>query len=146
MGMAGGWLKRAHEDPRPVVSLSPAMTVEEHSETSIHGAREYYTLMAEAVAALDPNTEDARRRLYERARAALLTEFRSAEPSDMIAPQMLLELAIGEVEAGAQRDPHAPLVASPSTQPACEPERAGQSRGSFRHAPSRRSAFQPFRT
>ena len=95
IGMAIGWLKLAHDGPRPLVVLSVPMTVE---------ADDYYTLMAEAIAALDPNTGDARRRLYERARAALLTELRSADPSDIMAAQMLLELAIGEVEAGAQRD------------------------------------------
>jgi hypothetical protein len=66
--------------------------------------------MANAVDALDPNTGDARSRLYERARTAPLTEMRSAYPaqhaSDIMAAQMFLELAIGEVEADAQRDLH----------------------------------------
>jgi hypothetical protein len=103
VGMAIGWLKLAHDGPRPLVKLNAPMTVEED---------DYYTLMAQAIAALDPNTGDARRRLYERARAALLTELRSADPSDIMAAQMLLELAIGEVEAGAQGDQYcAPLEA-----------------------------------
>jgi len=87
--------------------------------------------MAKAVGALDPNTGDARSRLYERARAALLTELRSAYPaldlSDIMAAQMLLELGIGEVEADAQRDQHSrqtiddPSTASPrGTKPARE--------------------------
>ena len=107
-GMAIGWLKFAHDGPQPLVKLSAPMTVEED---------DYYTLMAQ----VDPNTGDARRRLYERARAALLTELRSADPSDIMAAQMLLELAIGEVEAGAQRDQYcAPSTASPPTVPARE--------------------------
>jgi hypothetical protein len=111
-GMAIGWLKFAHDGPQPLVKLSAPMTVEED---------DYYTLMAQAIAALDPNTGDARRRLYERARAALLTELRNADPSDIMAAQMLLELAIGEVEAGAQRDQYcAPSTASPPTVPARE--------------------------
>jgi hypothetical protein len=76
--------------------------------------------MTKAVDALHPHTGDARRRLYERARAILLTELRSAAPSDIMAAQMLLELAIGEVEAG-QSDQQAPSMASPRTQPAHEP-------------------------
>jgi hypothetical protein len=67
--------------------------------------------MAKAVGALDSNTGDARRLLYERARAALLAELLGADPaphpSDIMAAQMLLELAIGEVEADAQRDQRA---------------------------------------
>jgi hypothetical protein len=68
----------------------------------------YYSIIAKAVRALDRNSGDARRRLYERARAALLAKMRSADPaldlSDILAAQMSLELAIGEVEADAQRD------------------------------------------
>jgi hypothetical protein len=86
-------------------------------------------MIAKAVAALHPNTGDARRRLYERARTALLTELRSADPSDIMAAQMLLELAIGEVEADAQRDQRArqtmdaPSTAwPPDTEPGREPE------------------------
>ena len=123
MGMAIGWLKLAQEGPRPLVSLSPPVTVEEAPpETFLPRAGDYYTLMAEAIAALDPNTSDARRRLYERARAVLLTELRSADPSDIMAAQMLLELAIGEVEADAQGD----QTASPRTNPAYEPNMRGK--------------------
>jgi len=81
--------------------------------------------MAKAVGALEPKTGNARRRLYERARTALVTELRSADPSDIMAAQMLLELAIGEVEADAERDQrarqtmHAPSTAWP---PSREPE------------------------
>jgi hypothetical protein len=133
MGMAIGWLKLAQEGPRPLVNLSPPVTVEEeHSEMFLPRAGDYYTLMAEAIAALDPNSSDARRRLYERARAVLLTELRSADPSDIMAAQMLLELAIGEIEADTQCDQHsrrtinAPSMASPCTYPAREPNMRGK--------------------
>jgi hypothetical protein len=85
--------------------------------------------MAKAVGALHPNTGDARRRLYERARTALFTELRRADPSDIMAAQMLLELAIGEVEADAQRDERArqamdapSMTWPPDTEPGREPE------------------------
>jgi hypothetical protein len=69
---------------------------------------DYYSIIAKAVSTLDPNTEGARRRLYERARSAVVAEMHRAEPaldrSDIMAAQMSLELAIGEVEAEAQRE------------------------------------------
>jgi hypothetical protein len=69
---------------------------------------DYRSIIAKAVSTLDPNTEEARRRLYERARSAVMAEMRKAEPaldqSDIMAAQMSLELAIGEVEADAQRE------------------------------------------
>jgi hypothetical protein len=101
--------------------------------TFVPGMGDYYTMMAKVVGALDPNTGNARRLLYERARAALLAELRGADPaldpSDIMAAQMLLELAIGEVEADAQRDQRAlqamdaPATAwPPDTEPGREPE------------------------
>jgi hypothetical protein len=69
---------------------------------------DYQSIIAKAVSTLDPNTEEARRRLYERARSAVIAEMHRAEPpldrSDIMAAQMSLELAIGEVEADAQRE------------------------------------------
>ena len=142
MGMAIGWLKLANGTSLP--TSSPGLTEDgnERDEedrrfeafsgvagcpTSVPGMDDYYTIIAKAVSTLHPNTGDTRRRLYERARAALLTELRSADHSDIMAAQMLLELAIGEVEADAQRDQHsrrtinAPSMASPRTQPVHEP-------------------------
>ena len=69
---------------------------------------DYQSIIAKAVSTLDPNTDEARRRLYERARSALISEMYKPEPaldrSDIMAAQMSLELAIGEVEADAQRE------------------------------------------
>lgn len=68
---------------------------------------DYYSIIARAVATLDPNTGEARRRLYERARGALGGETRSAglplDKSDILAAQMSLEEAIARVETEALR-------------------------------------------
>jgi hypothetical protein len=68
---------------------------------------DYYTIIAKAVEALDPNTGEARRRLYERARGALGGATQSAElslaKSDILSAQMSLEEAIARVETEALR-------------------------------------------
>ncbi len=67
---------------------------------------DYYSIVARAVGALDPNTGDARRRLYERARRALVAEMTSAalalDPSDINAARNSLEEAIAQVEYDAR--------------------------------------------
>jgi hypothetical protein len=72
---------------------------------------DYYSIIAKAVSTLDPNTREARRRLYGRARAALLAEIRRAYPpldqSDIMATRKSLEEAIGKVETQAQREQRA---------------------------------------
>jgi hypothetical protein len=69
---------------------------------------DYYSIIAKAVRTLDPNTGDTRRRLYERARGALLAEMSSAalglDKSDILAAQRSLEEAIRRVEGELQRD------------------------------------------
>jgi hypothetical protein len=73
-----------------------------------HGMADYYTIIAKAVGGLDPNTGAARRRLYDRARVALVAEMRSARnalhESDILAAQRSLEEAIGKIEADAEPD------------------------------------------
>jgi hypothetical protein len=73
---------------------------------------EYYSLVARAVGALDPSAVEARREVYERARAALLSEVQKLVPawdrSEIMAEQLLLELAIGAVEAERQSSRSAP--------------------------------------
>ncbi len=70
---------------------------------------DYYPLIARAVAGLERNTGDARRSLYERARAALLAQLRSVSPglseSDITRERLALEEAIRKVEAEAARQP-----------------------------------------
>jgi hypothetical protein len=144
MGMAMGWLKLANGNPRPTSSPGLINNRNERDAedlrfdafsgiaeypTFVPGTGDYYTIMAKAVGALEPNTGNARRRLYERARTALVTELRSADPSDIMAAQMLLELAIGEVEADEERYQRArqtmdaPSTAwPPDTEPSREPE------------------------
>jgi hypothetical protein len=70
---------------------------------------DYYPLIARAVAGLENNTGDARRVLYERARAALLGQLRGVSPaldeSDVTRERLALEEAIRKVEADAARKP-----------------------------------------
>jgi hypothetical protein len=58
---------------------------------------DFYSVVAGGVGTLDQNTRDAPRRLYERARTALLSKMHTAEPpisrSAIMAAQMCLEAA-----------------------------------------------------
>jgi hypothetical protein len=82
---------------------------------------DYYTIIAKAVAALDPNTGEARRRIYERARGALSGETRSAglplNKSDILSAQMSLEEAIARVEIEALRAEEARAAAQSAPRP-----------------------------
>jgi hypothetical protein len=75
---------------------------------------DYHSVIDKAVSALDLNTEKARRRLYERARAALRSEMHGAYPpfhrSEIAAAEMSLEMAIEAVEAEAVRRQKANLA------------------------------------
>jgi hypothetical protein len=66
---------------------------------------DYYSILAKAVRSLDPNAPAARRRLYDRARSALLSEMQKAYPpiprSEIVVAQVALDTAIGQVEADA---------------------------------------------
>jgi hypothetical protein len=69
-----------------------------------------YAILAKAIDGLDPNTKEARRRLYERARAALVAETRVVHQPEADFLEVLgsLEEAIqrleAEAEAEAERD------------------------------------------
>jgi hypothetical protein len=114
---------------------------------------DYYSIIAKAVEALDPNTGEARRRLYERARGALSGETRSAglplNRSDILSAQMSLEEAIARVETEALRAEEAraaleraprPVAHVPPVTPAPKDERSALTRlwsqmfGGGRHA------------
>ena len=75
---------------------------------------DYHSIIDKAVSALDLNTEKARRRLYERARAALRSKLHSAYPpfhrSEIAAEETSLEMAIEAVEAKAVRGQSAKLA------------------------------------
>ena len=66
---------------------------------------DYHPLISRAVAGLDGNTGENRRVLYERARAALVTQLRNVDPpldeSDITRERLALEEAIRKVEAEA---------------------------------------------
>jgi hypothetical protein len=104
---------------------------------------DYHSTIAKAVSALDLNTEKARRRLYERARAALRSKMHSAYPpfhrSEIAAAEMSLEMAIEAVEAEAVREQNAklatlaasPLRASVSVTPIPSANEKGEVRHSL---------------
>src|SRR5580698_8700282 len=68
---------------------------------------DYHPLISRAVDGLGSNTGEARRALHERARAALVAQFRAVEPalseSDITKERLALEEAIRKVEAEAAR-------------------------------------------
>jgi hypothetical protein len=100
---------------------------------------DYYPLIARAVAGLDKNTGDARRALYERARAALVAQLRGVTPaldeSDVTRERLALEEAIRKVEGESARQstsrsdaalrvkaPEFPRWTEPEPEPGPEPE------------------------
>src|SRR5215475_11932727 len=67
---------------------------------------DYYPLIARAVAGLDPSAPgEARRALYERARAALIAQLRGVQPplseSEITRERLSLEEAVRKVESEA---------------------------------------------
>jgi membrane fusion protein, hemolysin D len=74
----------------------------------------YYPLIDKAVAALDPNTGEARQELYERTRSAFIRHSRNRNPPlskpELICERLALEEAIQRVEANRSRGqpPQAP--------------------------------------
>ena len=67
---------------------------------------DYYPLIARAVAGLDKNTGDARRALYERARASLVSQLRgdvvlignAYSPGGAPVQRLVARLSVGEVD------------------------------------------------
>src|SRR5580700_7214512 len=82
---------------------------------------DYYPLIARAVAGLDPNAPgEARRALYERARAALIAQLRGVQPplseSEITRERLSLEEAVRKVESeAAQRARDASRAAAGGT-------------------------------
>ena len=68
---------------------------------------DYYPLISRAVAALDKNSGENRRAIYERARTALLAQLRGVTPalaeSDITRERLALEESIRKVEAESAR-------------------------------------------
>ncbi|HXX04660.1 MAG TPA: hypothetical protein VEJ37_10025 [Xanthobacteraceae bacterium] len=86
---------------------------------------DYLPLISRAVEGLDKGTGEARRALYERARAALVSQLRAVEPalseSEITRERLALEDAIRKVEAEAARksraEPRVPRPAAPAVPP-----------------------------
>jgi hypothetical protein len=61
---------------------------------------DHHSILAKAVSALDPNTAKARRRLYDRARSAMVTKIERAVPpfddADVAATKIAFESAVRE--------------------------------------------------
>jgi hypothetical protein len=78
---------------------------------------DYHPLIARAVEGLDNSTGEARRSLYERARAALVSQLRSIEPAlseaDITRERLALEDAIRKVEAESVRKARTDRTAPP---------------------------------
>ena len=68
---------------------------------------DYYPLISRAVGALEKNSGDNRRAIYDRARAALLAQLRGVMPpldeSDITRERLALEESIRKVEAESAR-------------------------------------------
>jgi hypothetical protein len=81
---------------------------------------DYYPLVARAVAALEENTAEARRAVYERARSVLRAHLRDHQPtlppSERMDEMLALENAIRKAEIEAILPP-----AAPDQQPAAKP-------------------------
>jgi hypothetical protein len=96
---------------------------------------DYYSIIAKAVAALDPNTGEARRRIYERARGALSGETASAglplNKSDILSAQMSLEEAIARVETEALRGAEEVRAAAQRAPRPVTPAAPGDRRGAL---------------
>ncbi|MBY0532727.1 MAG: hypothetical protein K2P86_12230 [Xanthobacteraceae bacterium] len=73
---------------------------------------DYRPLLARAIAALDPNTGEARRAVYDRARTALVNQLRGMNPplaeAEITRQRLSLEEAIRKVEGEATAAPVAP--------------------------------------
>lgn len=94
---------------------------------------DYHPLIARAVEGLAKNTGEARRTLYERARAALVAQLRGVEPalseSDITKERLALEEAIRKVEAEAARKALAEPRATARTEPRPAPAAAAPEAG-----------------
>src|SRR6201981_2232796 len=91
---------------------------------------DYYPLIARAIAGLDPSAPgESRRALYERARAALISQLRSVQPplseSEITRERLSLEEAVRKVESeAAQRARDASRAGNPDRARAGDASRA----------------------
>jgi hypothetical protein len=85
----------------------------------------YCTILARAIGALEPNTATARRQLYDRARAVMISTLETAKPpfagAEVAAAKIAFESAVVRVEAAAvQRNS---VVAVGNEAPPLSPDR-----------------------
>ncbi len=86
---------------------------------------DYLPLLSRAITGLERNTGDARRSVYERARAALLKQLRSMNPplaeSEITRERLALEEAIRRIEAQLSRPPERAAPPPPPPPPSAAP-------------------------
>jgi hypothetical protein len=103
---------------------------------------DFYTILAQAVSALDPGTANARGQLYDRARSAMTSKLEGATPpfpgADVAAAKIAFESAVARVEADAleREDAATAAVGAPPLSPDSEGTRAERVVASSR-APAR---------
>jgi len=82
---------------------------------------DYYPLIARAISGLDKNTGENRRALYDRARAALVSQLRGVQPaldeSEITRERLALEESIRKVEAEAAKRPRTDIPESGPAEP-----------------------------
>jgi hypothetical protein len=87
---------------------------------------DYYPLIARAVEALERNTGENRRALYERARTALVAQLRGVVPaleeSEITRERLALEEAIRKIEAESVRRAREEARNPPSRRPESPPQ------------------------
>ncbi len=103
---------------------------------------DFYSILVQAVGALDPNTMDTRGKLYDRARSAMTSKLEAATPpfpgADVAAAKIAFESAVARVEAEAmeREAATAAAVGAPSLSPDTEGMRADPRTANLR-APAR---------
>jgi hypothetical protein len=98
---------------------------------------DFYPILARAIAGLPDKSPEARRAVYDRARAALVAQLRSLDPplgeAEIMRERLALDEAVSRVEADFDQTengqpqppaPSRPVMAEPPTIPATQPPRA----------------------
>lgn len=92
---------------------------------------DFYPILARAIAGLPDRSPDARRAVYDRATAALLTQLRSLDPplgeAEIMRERLALDEAVARVEADYELsppEPAPPAMAAPVAMPEPPPEQA----------------------
>jgi hypothetical protein len=102
---------------------------------------DYYSILAQAVGALEPNTAMARRQLYDRGRSAMVSKLQAAMPpfpgADIAAAKIAFESAVARVEAEAlERNAPTPAKEAPPLSPDSEAGGRRLERGATRSGAS----------